>query len=94
MALAIIFTSSSCTEGTPKLPGLGQQRFSDSLNMLDTEFIELTDASIQSLAGSGVADLLAVVLKPRDTCHRGIDRGLRTSRNTTVVACGTGEDRT
>ena len=68
MALAIIFTSSSCTEGTPKLPGLGQQRFSDSLNMLDTEFIELTDASIQSLAGSGVAEVTKgdAVVRRRD----------------------------
>lgn len=52
---AVIYTSSSCTEGTPKLPGLGVQRFSDSLNMLDSEFIELTDASSQSLADTGAA---------------------------------------
>src|SRR3990172_9428223 len=68
MALAIIYTSSSCTEGTPKLPGLGAQRFSDSLNMLDSEFIEVTNTSIQSLSDNSVAEATngTAVVRRRD----------------------------
>ena len=82
--LAIIYTSSSYTVGTPKLPGLGAQRFSDAFNMLDSEFIELMDADIQPLADSGVAEAAkgyaivrrrdALVVVPQDESISGMPR--------------------
>jgi len=55
MVLATIYTSSSVMVGAPTFPGLGVRRLSDVLNNLDSDFIELTSASIQALTDTDVA---------------------------------------